>query len=52
MKNLNRRKFVNNISIGAVIAFVYSLIPSVLLPNDRKIKITVKNHPKSVKRNK
>ncbi len=55
MSIINRRKFFNKISIGAVAAFVLSNIPSKLFGSYKKkdIKnIKVKIHPDSVKRNK
>jgi len=53
MKNLNRRKFVGNISISALMAIFASLVPfKILGDNRKKIKFTLKNNPNSVKRTK
>ncbi len=50
---LDRRKFFNKISLGAVGAILLSTFPFKLLAGSKKNikKVSVKIHPKSVKRN-
>ncbi|MCP5063130.1 MAG: hypothetical protein GY936_11795 [Ignavibacteriae bacterium] len=50
---LDRRRFFNKISLGAVGAILLSAFPFKLLAGSKKNikKVSVKIHPKSVKRN-
>lgn len=52
MKKLNRRKFFNNVSIGALSAFVFSIFPFKVFGKSNTKRVKVKIHPNSVKRNK